>query len=333
MDRKTLEEAIAHAKTIRETAIANAMKKLEETFSPELRATLAKKLEEMELEEEEKEVNEDALSEYDMDLDEEELNEAEEDVAEIEKVTEEEAEEEGEEEDIEVEDEDADIDLENMSEEDLESYIEDVIKDMIESGELEAGENFSSEEMGDEEMEDEEMDINEEMDIDEEMDLDEEINIDEEMDMELEEEDSIEEELRQIFAEENKAEIKMLKSKINSLLEENKFYKKSLEEIKKDITEVKVLNSKLSAINEITSTKQLNKTQQIKLIEAFEKANSEKDVNLIKETIIENLTFTSKKPLRENKGFASATIGGMNRKPIIENNNPFDRWEVIAGLK
>ena len=52
MNRKALKEAIADAKTIKETAIANAKVALEEAFSPHLKSMLAIKLEEMEDDEE-----------------------------------------------------------------------------------------------------------------------------------------------------------------------------------------------------------------------------------------------------------------------------------------
>jgi hypothetical protein len=60
--------------------------------------------------------------------------------------------------------EDEDIDLEDMSEEDLKSFIEDVIADMVTSGELEAGEEF--------EVEDDEENI----DVEDETEVDVEVN-------------------------------------------------------------------------------------------------------------------------------------------------------------
>jgi hypothetical protein len=41
--------------------------------------------------------------------------------------------------------EDEEIDLEDMTDEDLKDFIEDVIADMVASGDLEAGENFEEE--------------------------------------------------------------------------------------------------------------------------------------------------------------------------------------------
>ena len=51
MNRDFLKEAIADAKTVKESAIANAKVALEEAFSPKLQAMFAQKLEEMDKEE------------------------------------------------------------------------------------------------------------------------------------------------------------------------------------------------------------------------------------------------------------------------------------------
>ena len=51
MNRNLLKEAIADAKAVKETAIANAKAYLEEAFTPQLRTMLATKLEEMDEEE------------------------------------------------------------------------------------------------------------------------------------------------------------------------------------------------------------------------------------------------------------------------------------------
>jgi len=49
-NREMLKEAIAEARTVKETAIANAKLALEETITPKLKSMLAKRLEEMEVE-------------------------------------------------------------------------------------------------------------------------------------------------------------------------------------------------------------------------------------------------------------------------------------------
>jgi hypothetical protein len=156
-NREMLKEAIADAKAVKETAIANAKAALEEAFAPQLREMLSLKLQEME-EEDIKEYSElqpdrdidgdgdvDAQDAAMMEIDLEELlAELELEEGDMEGLYEAEEEEE---EDVEMSDEESEegeeegepLDLEDMTDEDLKSMIEDVIKDMIEAGELEAG--------------------------------------------------------------------------------------------------------------------------------------------------------------------------------------------------
>ena len=216
-NRDLLKEAIADAKAVKETAIANAKAALEEAFTPQLKSMLSMKLQEMESEEEEIEEagfgdmapkghgnieddsslyetdDKDADDMMEIDLEEllaelneeeeemeESINEAEEEVEEAEESEESEESEEGEEEG-------EPIDLEDMTDEDLKSMIEDVIKDMIETGELEAGHEG---EEGEEEAE-EEGEVEIESEEEEEIDLAELLreieNMEEEMDSDLEE--------------------------------------------------------------------------------------------------------------------------------------------------
>jgi hypothetical protein len=193
-NRDLLKEAIADAKAVKETAIANAKAALEEAFTPMLREKLAAKIAEMDEVEEEVDLKEadDKMEEgldetYEMD-EAKEMDEAEEKVDEVDldellreldELDEEEiderlgtindpvgsaergnlaeAEEEGEEEGEEAEgEEEEEIDLENMDESDLKKFIEDVIADMVASGELEGnmeGGEGEEEMGGEEEME------------------------------------------------------------------------------------------------------------------------------------------------------------------------------------
>ena len=198
-NRDLLKEAIADAKALKETAIANAKAALEEAFEPRLKSMLSAKLQEMDDEDDEVSTEEakmtEAKKEYkdddrkdggesketkrtekmkygkDLaegdDMDEMDLDEL---LAELDEDARTDAEEEGYEDGMEDEKEDMDdmddedIDLEDMSEEDLKSFIEDVIADMVTSGELEAGEEF--------EVEDDEENI----DVEDETEVDVEVN-------------------------------------------------------------------------------------------------------------------------------------------------------------
>lgn len=206
-NRDLLKEAIADAKALKETAIANAKVALEEAFEPRLKSMLSAKLEEMEKEEleesdvemneakeeldeksdrkdggEDKETKRTEKMKYGKDLAEAEVDEEmdlDEILAELEGDLSEDArtdaEEEGykdgmedEKEDMEDKEEDEEIDLDDMSEDDLKSFIEDVIADMVTAGELEAGDEF--------EVEDEEVEDDEEIDVEDDTEVDVEVN-------------------------------------------------------------------------------------------------------------------------------------------------------------
>jgi hypothetical protein len=194
-NRDLLKEAIADAKAVKEMAIANAKAALEEAFTPQLKTMLSAKLQEMELEEEkeveeaeidevgfedmntlntgvtEEKADEDNLEEIDLEELLAELEEDEEKMVNESELTEEDQEEEyvGDDERYEYEkgkeagekEEGEALDLEDMTDEDLKKFIEDVITDMVESGELEAGE-------GAEEEEGEDMDVDVDVDVEEE---------------------------------------------------------------------------------------------------------------------------------------------------------------------
>ena len=168
-NRAMLKEAIADAKAVKETAIANAKAALEESFTPRLKEMLSLKLQEME-EMDEMEDNDMYEMEHEKSMEEAEdkdMNEVdlEELLAELNEEEEEMEENLYEEEDEMSDDEEVEgepLDLEDMTDEDLKKLIEDVIADMIESGDLEPGEGGAAEE-------DEEMEM--EMEDEEEVDL------------------------------------------------------------------------------------------------------------------------------------------------------------------
>lgn len=157
-NRDLLKEAIADAKAVKETAIANAKAALEEAFTPYLKEKLSAKLNEMDeemYEEKAEEMDEMMMDDEDMMDEEVSLDEL---LAELDSTNEEEDLYEA------KEDEDEEMAIEDMSEDDLKSFIEDVIKDMVSAGELEAGHEGMENEEGAEEME---MDDEEEINIDE----------------------------------------------------------------------------------------------------------------------------------------------------------------------
>jgi hypothetical protein len=334
MDRKLLKEAIADAKAVKETAIANAKAALEEAFTPQLKSMFSAKIQEMEDEDNMEEAYDmDNMEEaYDMDnmddegeegmdysedLDEVELDEEEfnldELLAELEGLDEEEPaeenlneaegdEEESEEEEMSDEDMEAEtLDLENMTDEDLKKFIEGVITDMVQAGELEAGEDM---EKG-EEMEDEEI-----VDIDELLaEAGHAKNMKEKAKKSMKgEKDEVKEELEEAYA--------------------------TIQKLTQDINEINLLNAKLLYTNKIFKASALTESQKVKVLSSMDKATNVKEVKLVYESLSENLK-SKKAPIKENLNFASKSAGVA---PKVTQSNPIldpamvARFKKIAGI-
>jgi len=337
--RDILKEAIADAKAVKETAIANAKAALEEAFTPQLKSMLSAKLEEMELDEKkeysdddrepakdeykpekdtvdrkmmenediDEEINlDELLNEIESELEEEELvtEESEAERADVDKYEYEEGKEEGEEDMMGAES--TDLDLEDMTDEDLKSFIEDVIADMVSSGELEAGDEFEEEEEDVEVMSDD-------SDDDEEIDID---IVDDET-VEVNEDDSLAEVYKEVSR--LKEDLKKSNSTVNTL--------------KHEINEVNLLNAKLLYTNKIFKAKSLTENEKVKVLGAFDKATTVKETKLVFETLNEGLK-KKKTPIRESLGSASKATGNFKtKKPIIAADPMVERFQKLAGLK
>lgn len=312
-NRDLLKEAIADAKAVKEVAIANAKAALEEAFTPHLKNMLSEKINEMDKDEDSdlSEVDKDKKANKEMETEgkDEEL-----DLDEL--LSELELDDDSEESEVETPDvddlnvdgedlgdNDEEIDLDEMSEDELKTMIEDVIGDMVETGELEAGGDpveMSDEET--EEVEDEDVDVDVEVG-EEEVDGEEEMAIDEKADLEKD-------------LKEAKKVIKYLRSEIN---------------------EVNLLNSKLLYTNKIFKAKNLNENQKIKVLKAFDKAETVKEAKRIFETLNENLVAKSTKSnIRESMGAASKSAGIAPRRKstnIIPEDAMVSRFKQLAGIK
>jgi hypothetical protein len=323
-NRDLLKEAIADAKAVKEVAITNAKAALEEAFTPHLKEMFEKKMTEME-EEDEKEMKTEA---EDTEMTNEELEELLKELEEgedllndpkttptahgniAEEEESEEKEEEGEKEEEEgkegeEEEEEVEIDLEDMSEEDLKKFIEEVVDEMIEAGELEAGHEGMEDEAG-MEMEEPEMGAEEEVAAEEEVPA-----------MEEAKKDHEQEETEKMRAME--AELAEAIETINTL--------------KSELHEINLLNSKLLYTNKIFKAKNLSEAQKVKVLTAFDKAETVKEVKLVFETLNEGLEKAAKKELvRESKGFASKPVGASPKQPVVDVNPVFERMRKLAGL-
>ena len=291
MNRETLKQAIAEAKTIKETAIANAKLALEEAFTPQLTAMFAEKLNEMDEEEEKAKKS----MEENYGMEEEGIEETfniDEILAELEMTDEgDEMKEEGMDAGV-----DEDLMLEEMSDEDIEELVTQVIDDMIASGKLMAGEESEEgmedmEDMEDMSGEDEEIDIDVE---DDEKDIDETIT---EILAEMEEGDDVTESaeawsniLATALASKEAGQIALgvvsaiaggaTLSAVKSFIKDFKAGKtneanemeETINELRNELNEVNLLNAKLLYTNKIFKAKNLTESDKVKVLNAFDKA-------------------------------------------------------------
>lgn len=320
---KIFSEAIAEAKAIRETAMANAKLALEEAFAPRMKEMMSSKLEA--LAEEDSELEEDfkksnstndpgMVAQPDAEAGSMEEISLEELLAELEGLEEGETEEVYEEEQpmeeneiFEAEDDDT---VSEITVDDLKDIIRDVVADLL-GGSEEEGEE--EEEAGEEE---EEAGEEEEMAGDEELSLEEilaELELDEAADADKDDikEEAIEEGDKEL--EEAMSTIAQLRSELN---------------------EVNLLNAKLLYVNKLFKSKNLTEAQKVKVINAFDRAETVKETKNIFETLQESLTATqaTKNPIKESLSFASKPAGVADRKPIVENNDFVARMQKLAGI-
>ena len=213
--------------------------------------------------------------------------------------------------------EDDDVDLDDMSEEDLKAMIEDVIEDMVNSGDLEAG--GDAVELVDDEEEVEDMDVTVDVTDTEEIELEENARTDAE-----------EEGYKDGMKDEKADEKKKMK-------EDLKEAKDAIIHLRSELNEVNLLNSKLLYTNKIFKAKNLTENQKIKVLKAFDKAETVKEAKNIFEALNENLVAKSiKSNIRESLGMASKPAGVAPKRPLNENVIQEDamvaRFKKLAGI-
>ena len=106
----------------------------------------------------------------------------------------------------------------------------------------------------------------------------------------------------------------------------------TIESLRSDLHEVNLLNAKLLYTNKIFKAKTLTESQKVKVLGAFDKANTVKESKLVFETLNEGLK-AKKSPIKESLGAASRVSGNINtKKPIIKADPMVERFKKLAGL-
>ena len=296
-----LKEAIADAKAVKETAIANARLALEEAFTPRIQSMISSKLQE----EEEEEMD----TEMDTEMGPEETMP-----------------------------EDGGLDVGDLSIDIDQDGQFDEFDVFSKSGPEVAPEETMPGEEGLEEydlseilrqLDEEDMDMN--MDMDTDMDMNTEMPMDEE-----EEELDIDALLEELMSGEEGEEEE--EEETHEMMEENKSLKLELKEAYKAINtmrdslnEVNMLNAKLLFTNKLFKAHNLNESQKIKVIDNFDRARTIREVKLVFATLSESL---SNKKALVKESVASKTVASTKPRQIIlsESEQIAKRFKKLAGL-
>jgi hypothetical protein len=110
----------------------------------------------------------------------------------------------------------------------------------------------------------------------------------------------------------------------------------TIEQLKKDLHETNLLNSKLLYVNKIFKANNLSESQKVNIIAAFDKAETVKEVKLVFETVSENVVTAKKETVTESKikGMASKATGTTASKPEVINevSSAVLRMQKLAGI-
>ena len=364
---KLLKEAIADAKAVRETAIANAKIALEEAFTPRLQSILSKKLTaEMEGEEEETDMNEDndistGIGTGDNKQPTDKANSAQTDLSGISKQT---APEGGELEDYDK--------VKDLTEGEDEFGAEDAAEDAAEFGsEEEAPAMEGEEEMGEDELdlesiireleaqiagEESEEEVpaeapameGEDMPVEEPVAAEptEEPAIEGEDPAMADDEIDLDEILREMGygddeAEEEKAEDAVeMKAEVAKLETELAEAIAVIKSLKGTINEVNLLNAKLLYANKLFRGYNLTNEQKVKVVENLDRTSTVREVKLVYATLSESMKFTGterkvaavKKNITEGIASKAQASTAPAKEIIAESNELANRFKQLAGI-
>ena len=344
-----LKEAIADAKAVRETALANAKMALEEAFTPHLKSMLSAKLAEEDLEEEdvfedehedEEEETDEGMHDSDrMGREDDDEEGEDDDPMEGEEVDESEiieidgvryapivSEEEHEDEDGEEGDDDEEVD--ESEELDLEAVIKELEEELEEAGDP-----------GDEEESVNEEELTEGPDDDEEEKVDEEIvNEDDEEDLEEQSTSSgigKGSGVKQPSASDEEDPGKgKTHEQVETLQGELNEYKEAVSFLRDKLHEVNILNAKLLYTNKLFKEYVLSNDQKLKIVETFDRAQTTREIKLVYSTLAESYKDNGNEKKEVVKEFASKKSGGTapKTKIITEESQVADRFRKLAGI-
>ena len=109
---------------------------------------------------------------------------------------------------------------------------------------------------------------------------------------------------------------------------------KTIKALKHELNEINLFNAKLMYVNKIFKARNLSESQKTKVISAFDRSTSVKEVENTFRTLSESISAAPKKSsLKESVGFASKAMGNAPARPIVEADAFVTRWQQLAGIK
>jgi hypothetical protein len=334
-----LKEAIADAKAVKETALANAKIALQEAFAPRIKSMLENELmNELEdddmMDDEMVSGDEDEMGMDDMDMDSEVADETPDMVG------------------VAVDfDNDGDYDLEGEIGMDDEEEMEDMLPAETDemSPEMDMTDDMTDD-MGDDDMDLEEIirELEEDLNADDAAEEEEDVaDINAGM---YESTSSIEELIEAILAEEEEeveVEDKVIgemahakdEAKDEKMNAELKEAYKTVTHLKNVINEVNLLNAKLLYTNKLFRNFELSESQKMKVIENFDRAANTREAKLVFSTLAESFQTrkAGKKIVKESKSLASRPVATtapskQTTQVLTEGFEQANRWKKLAGL-
>ena len=333
-----LKEAIADAKAVKETALANAKIALQEAFAPRIKSMLENELmNELEdddmMDDEMVSGDEDEMGMDDMDMDSEVADETPDMVG------------------VAVDfDNDGDYDLEGEIGMDDEEEMEDMLPAETDemSPEMDMTDDMTDD-MGDDDMDLEEIIRELEEDLNSDAAAEEEDVADINAGM-YESTSSIEELIEAILAEEEEeveVEDKVIgemahakdEAKDEKMKDELEEAYKTVTHLKNVINEVNLLNAKLLYTNKLFRNFELSESQKMKVIENFDRAANTREAKLVFSTLAESFQTrkAGKKIVKESKSMASRPVATtapskQTTQVLTEGFEQANRWKKLAGL-
>jgi exonuclease VII large subunit len=328
---KLLKEAIADAKAVRETAIANAKIALEEAFTPRLQSILSRKLQ-AEMEGEDEETMEEEMHSMDLDMDDDDQTAMEGDYVDEEEEMEMDSDESMEENDgVGYDDptnaDDASIDEEDEMGDEDELDLESIIRELEMGMDSDEEEVTEEDEMGDESDDEMEMEMEPAMD-DQDMEMDDEIDLEEilrEMGYGDDDADEMNEEEEDDNSAEREAELEEAYSVIKQL--------------QSTINEVNLLNAKLLYANKLFRGYNLTNEQKGKVVENLDRTTTVREVKLVFATLSESMNFSGterkgKRAIAESVASRPIRSTAPKKEIISESTNEMAaRFKELANIK